>query len=279
VAEPRVVEQFGHALDAHQREVLDHGGVLVPNPSLITDGRATVAVYRTDDQGAPTDLTSVTLPAAYLAPQSNTGMPEYVDLVMTPATARDHDLPLVEDGGVLMADAGDPPLTKEAESRLTETLAGVSPSIAVYTERGFVDDASLALLGLAGVGGLAVLIGTLTATGLALADSRPDLATLAAVGARPRTRRVMASAQALLIGLLGALTGVAVGLVPGIAVTWPLTSTQWTGTSGGSPGHGPIIDIPWLMLLGVGLAVPVIAALAAGIGVRSRLPLTRRLGQ
>jgi putative ABC transport system permease protein len=87
----------------------------------------------------------------------------------------------------------------------------------------------------------------------------------------------MASAQALVIGLLGAVTGVLVGLVPGIAVTWPLTSTSWT--SGGQDSHGPIIAVPWALLLGIGVAVPVIAALFAGGVVRSRLPLTRRLGQ
>ena len=37
-----------------------------------------------------------------------------------------------------------------------------------------------------------VLVATLTATGLALTDARPDFATLAAVGAAPRTRRLMA---------------------------------------------------------------------------------------
>jgi putative ABC transport system permease protein len=178
---------------------------------------------------------------------------------------------------VLVADDDRPPVTKATENRLEETLSGMAPYVEVYTERGFVNDMSLPLLGLAIIGGLAVLIGTLTATGLALADSRPDLATLAAVGARPRTRRVMASAQALVIGLLGAVTGVLVGLVPGIAVTWPLTSTSWT--SGGQDSHGPIIAVPWALLLGIGVAVPVIAALFAGGVVRSRLPLTRRLGQ
>ena len=54
---------------------------------------------------------------------------------------------------------------------------------------------------------LALLIGTTVitlgaagiATGLAAADGRADLATLAAVGAAPRTRRLLAGAQALIV--------------------------------------------------------------------------------
>jgi hypothetical protein len=34
-----------------------------------------------------------------------------------------------------------------------------------------------------------------------------------------------------------------------------------------------------MMLALIGIGVPLLAAAAAGLGVRSRLPLTRRLGQ
>ncbi len=277
VAEADALQRLGYQVDQAQQAVLAKGGVLVPSADLVRDGKATVTVYRAMDDGKVTDATTATLPAAYLPPRTTGGMPEYVDLVLTPATADAHHLGWVRNSGVLAAEDGAPPITKEVQSRLDETLSGMAPYVEVYTERGYVNDLSLPLLGLAVIGGLAVLIGTLTATGLALADARPDLATLAAVGARPRTRRMMAAAQALVIGLLGAVTGVLVGLVPGIAVTWPLTATSWSGP--GQTPHGPIIAIPWLLLLGVGVAVPVVAALFAGGVVRSRLPLTRRLGQ
>jgi putative ABC transport system permease protein len=277
VAEPDTLQQLGYHISEAQQAVLAKSGVLLPNADLVHDGTATVTVYRTTDQGAPTDVSTVTVPAGYLPPRQSTRSPEYVDLVLTPEAAEAHHLSWVRDAGVLLADDIAEPLSTSEQDRLEETLSGITSNVEVYTERGFVNDLSLPLLGLALVGGLAVLIGTLTATGLALADSRPDLATLAAIGARPRTRRVMAAAQALVIGLLGAVTGVLVGLVPGIAVTWPLTSTTWS--SGGSGPHGPTIAIPWLLLAAVGVAVPVIAALFAGTVVRSRLPLTRRLGQ
>ena len=74
-----------------------------------------------------------------------------------------------------------------------------------------------------------MLGGTLTATFLALSDARPDLATLSAVGASPRTRRGVAASYAVVVGLVGAVLGAAVGFIPGIAVTWPLTSQQRPG--------------------------------------------------
>ena len=96
----------------------------------------------------------------------------------------------------------------------------------------------------------------------------------------PRTRRVVAAAQALVIGLLGAVTGVAVGFLPGIAAAYPLTTSRFVEATGQyESGQPPIIAIPWLLLLAVAVAVPALAAVAAGAGVRSRLPLTRRLGQ
>lgn len=278
VAEPDTLQQLGYAVGPSQRAVLAAGGVLVPSAPLVRDGKATVTVYRVTDDGRAADTMTASLPAAYLPPRTTGGLPEYADLVLTPATADAHDLAWVRDTGVLGGDEARPPITKATEDRLEESLSGITPYVDVYTERGYVDDMSLPLLLLALIGGLAVLIGTLTATGLALADARPDLATLAAVGARPRTRRAMAAAQALVIGLLGAVSGVLVGLVPGIAVTWPLTSNLH-GSSGSAMTHGPTLAIPWLLLAAVGVAVPAIAALFAGTVVRSRLPLTRRLGQ
>lgn len=279
VADVDVLTALGYPIGSQQRQVLESGGVLVSNRQLVVDGKAAVAVYRAMDDGTATDVHTMTVPAAYVPSRQAPGSPVLVDLFLTPATARAHNLPWLRDGGVLSpVTDGSGTMTRDAQDRLSETLSGITPNLEVYTERGFVSDLSLPLFGLALVGALAVLVGTLTATGLALADSRPDLATLAAIGARPRTRRVMAAAQALVIGLFGAVTGVLVGLVPGVAVTWPLTSNQY-GSSGSAMTHGPTIAIPWLTLVGLAVAVPVIAALFAGTVVRSRLPLTRRLGQ
>jgi putative ABC transport system permease protein len=131
-----------------------------------------------------------------------------------------------------------------------------------------------------------MLGGTLTATFLALSDARPDLATLSAVGASPRTRCGVAAAYAVVVGVVGAVLGAAVGFIPGIAVTWPLTSQsggscvvvgsgrcEATGTQ-----IGPFLDIPWLMVIGLVVVLPALTALVVGLFARSRLPMVARLG-
>lgn len=264
VAEPDALAALGYRLDAEQRAVLNAGGVLLPDAALVRDGQATLTTFA-DDGIAYSDVRTRVVRAGSLTPFGV--MPTINPVVVTPSGAKALGLSWSRTGGVLSAGTA---ISTATQNRWEESVRAINQELTLYTERGFVMSFTLPLLGLAGVAVLIVLIGTLTATGLALADSRPDLTTLAAVGARPRTRRVMAAAQALVIGLLGAVTGVAVGFLPGIAAAYPLTS---------SSGQPPIIAVPWLLLLAVAVAVPVLAAAAAGAGVRSRLPLTRRLGQ
>ncbi|CCG05618.1 FtsX-like permease family protein [Blastococcus saxobsidens] len=129
----------------------------------------------------------------------------------------------------------------------------------------------LARLLLFAVGGVLVLVATLTATALALADARPDLATLAAIGAAPHTRRFIAMGSAAVTGVGGALLGLLVGFAPGVAVAYPLTSTDY------GAGARPLIDVPWLLLVGIAVAVPILAVVVTGLTVRSRLPMVSRV--
>ena len=122
-------------------------------------------------------------------------------------------------------------ISEDQEQNVQEALAAVSPSLSFYVERGYQasDETMIALLVLGALGGLLVLGGTLTATFLSLSDARPDLATLSAVGASPRTRRAVAASYAVVIGVVGAVLGAGVGFIPGIAVSRPLTSTSYDG--------------------------------------------------
>lgn len=180
-------------------------------------------------------------------------------------------------------------VSDESEETLAEALAALDPEPYLYVERGYQPDDAVVILQLilAGLGAVLMLGGTLTATFLALSDARPDLATLAAVGAAPRTRRGVAAAYALSIALVGAVLGVVIGMVPGIAVAFPLTRTSgWvttctgmggcTTTDGG--GSGPFIDIPWLMILGLVVALPLLVSAIVALCTRSRLPMVARLG-
>ncbi len=178
-------------------------------------------------------------------------------------------------------------LTEAQESSIAEGSAGISPSAYFRVERGFraEDSTRIVQLVLAGLGAVLMLGGTLTATFLALSDARPDLATLSAVGASPRRRRGIASAYAIVVGLVGAVVGAVVGFIPGIAITYPLTTVGsfvtadegGTFVAGTGSGTGPFLDIPWLLIAGVVLLLPIATALIVGLAARSRLPLVRRV--
>jgi putative ABC transport system permease protein len=170
----------------------------------------------------------------------------------------------------LVVPAGVPEVSEEQEIRVRELLQGLGYSGIVHVERGYSGPGAVMLLTLALVGGLVVLVGTATATALALDDARPDVTTLAAVGASPGARRRTAMAQAGVIGILGTTLGVLVGAVQGIAVTWPLTLYN--------DRTAPVIDVPWSLLGLVVLGVPLLVVVGAGLLTRSRLPLGRRAG-
>ena len=138
----------------------------------------------------------------------------------------------------------------------------------LQVERGFQNPFGLILLIAFLVAGLLVLIASLISTALSLAESQNDMSTLAALGATRHTRRGIAASQALVVAACGALLGVAVGMIPGIASTWPLTARD---------SLPPTIVIPWLPLIAVCVGVPLLAAGLAWLAVRHRPQMTRRL--
>lgn len=267
VAPVEALPALQYSPSAEQLALLREGGLLVSNPKAVRpDGTAEVITYRYSGDGSSvTGLTRKSVPASYLGPQVRGGQPFGFGLVATPATAEALGLPWAADQAVLVSGER---LTPQQEIDLGDAVRAADDSASAYTERGFRDDLQVPFLILAVAAAIAVLVGTLTATGLALADARPDLATLAAIGASPRSRRVMAGSHALVIGLLGTLTGTALGFLPGIAVTYPLTTFQ---------GRGPYLDVPWRLLLLVAVAVPLLAAAVAAVSHRTRQPLTRRI--
>ena len=155
---------------------------------------------------------------------------------------------------------------------MSEAVSAVAANAGFYVERGYQADQGTVIvqLVLAGLGAVLMLGGTLTATFLALSDARPDLATLSAVGASPRRRRGIAASYALVVGFVGALLGAAVGFVPGLAITVPLTAPPYSDT-------GPFIDVPWLLVVGLVVGLPLVTALVVALTTRSRLPLVARL--
>lgn len=138
-------------------------------------------------------------------------------------------------------------------------------------ERGYASTSGVVSAVLFGVTLVLVLLAALIATALTLAEARPFLATLAAVGATRRTRRRMAGAQAAWLAFIGCALGVLVGAVPGIAASWSFMH---------SPGDiiGPTVglQIPWLTILSGLVVIPVLAGLCGMLLVRRDPVLARR---
>ena len=230
--------------------------------------RVRADVEEMDAEGNPGDARHHTFPGAVVS----TGRIIGPQAVISPAAARRFSLTVTPVGVVLEGAT----ITRAQQRDLDEAASGITDQASVYVERGYQapDDTVVIQLVLGALGAVLMLGGTLTATFLALSDARPDLATLAAVGASPRKRRGVASSYALVVGLVGAVLGAAVGFIPGIAVTYPLTGNAWDPTGTG-PSH--YVDVPWLLIAGLVVVLPLLTAAIVGITARSRLPMVARL--
>lgn len=251
------------------QEALDAGGALVYSDAPLADGRATVVLKVHGRDGRDGRRERAVLPATFVTVAQGYAP---VQGVLSPAAAERLGAPVTDVGLYLPGPVG------EAQERdISETVQGAAVEAAVYAERGYQapDETVIIQLVLAGLGAVLMLGGTLTATFLALSDARPDLATLSAVGAAPRTRRGVAAAYALVVGLVGAVLGALVGAVPGVAITYPLTAPYGFGDAVDAPSH--YLDVPWLMVVGVVVGLPLLTSAVVGLTARSRLPLAARL--
>jgi putative ABC transport system permease protein len=182
------------------------------------------------------------------------------DGVLTAATARRAGIPVDVASETIFTTTRMPTRTEQAEAdgaAATDTI-----SFDLYVERGFQADNSIALLALLAASALVTVGSTGIATGLAAADSRPDLATLAAVGAEPKVRRRLAVAQAATVAALGSALGILAGLVPAGAVILARAELR--------------LVLPWTLAV-IAVGVPLLAALLVGLCTRAKLPLDRRL--
>ncbi len=257
-------------LSKSERAVLEAGGMLITDPKLVQDGQVRL-VGGTATLGASeviagyaitrrTDIPAVVVDRRVWA-TAFTGEPDSAWIL--PDTAKKLGWPVQIQAFNLTSPTGT--ISPQVESAVADRL-GDGASFQV--ERGFQNPFALMLIIAFLVAGLLVLIASLISTALSLAESQNDMATLAAVGATRHTRRGIAASQALVVAACGALLGLAVGMIPGIASTWPLTAR------GSLP---PTIAIPWLPLIAVCVGVPLLAAGLAWIAVRRRPQMTRRL--
>lgn len=266
---------YSEEIVTRARAELAAGGIVAFADQPIDSDSATLKfVERGQSDGKRVDKRQRDLPALWLGAQGI----RVPAAVLSASTAEQLGLKVATTALLVRAPAGSGGISENAESDLTQTLTAISPSAYFTVERGFGadEDWTIILLILGGLGAVLMLGGTLTATFLALSDARPDLATLASVGAAPRTRRAIAASFALVVGLTGALIGVALGFLPGVAITYPLTGGEWVQQIDPSqPSH--YLDIPWLFIGSLVVALPLVTALVVSAATRSRLPLVSRL--
>ncbi|MDX6355964.1 MAG: putative transport system permease protein, partial [Streptomyces sp.] len=174
--------------------------------------------------------------------------------------------------------------TGAEQQALTGDLAKLGTDTQTYLERGYTSENNLVLLALTLLAGVVTIGAAGIATGLAQADAEPDQRTLAAVGASPRVRRVLAGFQCGVIATMGVVLGTAAGILPAVGLRRAERQQAWSEYHSAIDGgwgsvsdipHVPIV-MPWgsfaLLLVGV----PVGAMLLAALVTRSRTEMARR---
>ncbi len=236
------------------------GKVVVDDANTVENGMVTIVLAKFGPETeAPKTVPS---PAIALPHRPKAGI-----TMMTPETAARLGLGIRSMGA--LATTTRIPTVNESD-RLQSILGN---DYGAYVERGSESQNST-LTVLVIVAAIITLGAAALATGLAAADGKADLSTLAAIGASPRVRRLLSLSQSGVIAGLGSTLGAVTGMGAAVAV---LTAFN-QGLAGvwPAPPSFPIV-IPWISVLVTVIVVPVVAMLGAGLLTRSRLPIEDRL--
>jgi putative ABC transport system permease protein len=242
------------------------GGKLVVTSGRFVDATGNTLMSKTTYDNNTGQSTSQTISAPAVAVAAG----NLQTVLMTPAELATLGVPRAVVNGILAIPVGTVPQAKL--DAIDGALLDASLN-RLSVESGPTSDKHPIAVILAIAAALIALGATAISTGLAAADGRADLTTLAAVGASPRVRRQLSLSQSGVIALLGSALGVVAGLGAAVAVLIGLNQVfarDWP-----APPSYPII-MPWTNLLISLIVVPVVAMLGAGLLTRSRLPSERR---
>lgn len=262
VADAATLRAWGVRPTADDLAALAEGKALVADAEMIRSGTVSIQTDYLDDDGRQLEVPAVVADLGRGGVPSGPD-PEIAGAVVSPGTARELDLPTTVESAVADVRVG-----------RIDDMAGLRAAVlksdpidgSVSVRRAFAPALGTTIIVLALAGALAIAVGTFSATALTLSDARPDLATLTAVGAAPRTRRLVSAAMAYVLALVGTALGLVVGFAPGVAATWPLTTLY---------GDDPVVDIPWTHLGLLLVVVPLVSALVVGILTRVRTEADR----
>ncbi|MEV6690702.1 ABC transporter permease [Micromonospora sp. NPDC051196] len=243
--------------------VLRAGGAVVTDPRYVVDGR--LELQYQEGSGGP--LGGHTLPVTVPGHALHTELGGKW-LLLSPA--------LADRFGVVTGRVGwaiDATTDPDRRERFTSAIRPLG-SLGVETrDRSGQSHTVRILLLLAGVSAVVTVGAAGIATGLAAAEGRADLSTLAAVGASPGVRRLLSLCQAGVIAVLGSALGIIAGLGAAMIILF-FTNERYADSWPIEPPY-PLV-VPWLTL-GVLVAVPLVAMLGAALFTRPRLPVERRL--
>jgi putative ABC transport system permease protein len=254
VVDAPTLSALGVPVTDEVRRVLAAGGIVTTMRQHVVGGRATLERSTTDGDRT-TNRQTTTVPAVLVEPVP-TGT-----LFLSAGAAGWSGLEIGPENLLLQLERL--PSEREEDAAVAALQNAGLSEWSLYVERGYVSEFGPGLLALI-LGSAIITLGAAgVATGLAQADSRPDYATLAAVGATPGLRRVLATCQAGVVAVLGTVLGIAAGFVPAMAFIRADPELE--------------LALPWANLAVILLGIPLLAAVAAGLLVRSDLPLGRRV--
>ncbi|MFE7408488.1 FtsX-like permease family protein [Isoptericola sp. NPDC057559] len=298
--QPSAAAEVGYAQDATAiiGPVVDDGSLVrllgIPSPdaaaTALADGRVVVQAGTVDDDGTvaldvvtwdddaqeETDRHPVRIPATGVGDPLG---PSNANFPVVPASAVDDvgvDTALggfVAKPQVALGEAQRQTLQAALDQEFPAELAGLC-TVCVTLGHGVETYGSpqwLSATLIVGGAGILALAAAWIVAALAATESRPDLATLAAVGAAPTTRKRIVAAQAGTVAVIGTLLGGLSGIVLGAAFVmferfrYDVPDPRWT------------VEVPWPLLGATMVVLPLLAVAAAWLVTRSRLVLTRRL--
>lgn len=260
VADEPALQALGYSFTDDELETLRRGGMLLLGDAaaLAFDGTLPVVpvTVTTEEQppyaNAVTDSEPVAVPALV-----HDGDPRPLrhfnrtQAILLPDTAEGLVGQQVSNAIV----TGPRALTEDEES----ALADVEGVFHTYTERGYQpENPGLVIAGVVLAAVLALVVGTLTASGLALVDARPTHEVLSDVGARSRTRRLVAGSTAFVIAAVGGLAGTVMGLGPGMAMARLATSGYYDMATDEYVELDPTLVVPWPVIVVLVVLLPLL---------------------
>ncbi|WP_328467503.1 FtsX-like permease family protein [Actinoplanes sp. NBC_00393] len=260
IVEPaQMAAVLGRPMTGAETDAFTKGQVIALSEQVVDGG--SVRIYDRDPENSP-EARSRTHPAV-----AADGAQAYVELpfaFISPEGAQTAGMKLHPQVQYLMRGAGRP--SEAAEDTARAVLSADSGGQArIYVERGNPGSRQLATV----LTTCAVILLALTAAvavlavGLATEELAPEFATLAAVGATSRFRRVLTSSYSAVTATLGVL----LGLITLVLITPAQTRAMAV----------PVSPQAWLLLLGTGAVAVVVAAAGGWVSSPRPRSLVRRV--